>query len=86
MDQIKKLWSLKGPLIAERNKIIDPIWKRWFPYYRKKLKEIDARLNDIDLQIDAFKKAKKSFKPSLKMPAEIIKALEEVKNLLCPKK
>ena len=50
MDKlIELLWKLKDPLIHERNKILDNIFKYYNPFYRRKLKKIDEGLEKINI-------------------------------------
>lgn len=49
--EIKLLYLQESAWIIERNKILKGHFKKYLPYYRKKLKEIDEKLNQIHRQI-----------------------------------
>jgi hypothetical protein len=53
--EINHLMDMRAPLIAKRNSIIDCplVYFNPFSRKRKRLKEIDARLDQIDIQIHA---------------------------------
>src|SRR4029078_12985886 len=48
-DEIEKIMKEREPLIEDRNTILDNPIKCLFPFYRKKLHEIDAKLDALDL-------------------------------------
>ncbi|PWY54323.1 hypothetical protein DGG96_17435 [Legionella qingyii] len=50
-SKIERLFSLKTPLIQERSKILQNPIKLFLPSYKKKLKELDAELDRIELEI-----------------------------------
>lgn len=56
-EQIEKLFEMREPLIKERNRILDNVFKYFHPIYQSKLKNIDAKIDEIDLQIYSFQKA-----------------------------
>lgn len=54
IQNIENLIDTKKLLISKRNTILDNLFKYYNPYYRRKLKEIDAKLDELDLQLYIF--------------------------------
>lgn len=50
-QKIENILYSKEPLIKERNAILSNPFKYYNPFYRNKLKTIDARLDELDLQL-----------------------------------
>lgn len=49
--EIERLIQLQEPYIIERNKILDNPLKYYLPYYRRKLCNIDSKLDELELKI-----------------------------------
>lgn len=49
---IDHLMEARQPYIGQRNQILDSPLKYFNPFYRKQLKVIDAKLDDLDIQIN----------------------------------
>ncbi len=50
-QRIENIIYLKTPLMKQRNNILDNPFKYYNPYYRSKLKAIDAKIDALDLQL-----------------------------------
>jgi len=51
LQQIENVLYAREPLLRERNSILDSIFKYYNPFYRKKLKKINAELDELELKI-----------------------------------
>lgn len=68
------LMKLKESYIFARNEIIDSFFKYFIPKYRRRLREIDLRLDELDLQIYMFERENSVKETELR---EIIHLAEE---------
>ena len=50
-QQIENIICSREPLIRERNSILNSFFKYYIPFYRNSLKNIDARLDELDLEL-----------------------------------
>ena len=79
-QQANNILCSKEPLINERNAILSNPFKYYNPYYRKKLKKIDAKLDYLDLQLYILESGIKQIESDLDRAIE--SAQEKLKNAL----
>lgn len=79
-QQIENILYSKEPLIKERNTILNNFFKYYNPFYRKKLKKIDARLDELDLQLYSLESEASHIRSEL--DREIKSAQERFKKIL----
>lgn len=48
-QQINELLKIKDIYIQQRNRIVDSLFKRFIPFYRHKLQNIDSEIDKLDL-------------------------------------
>ena len=51
LDNKEYLFQKMQPYIDQRNEILKSMFKRYLPIYKNKLKKIDVRLNNFELQL-----------------------------------
>jgi len=79
-QQIENILYSKEPLTRERNSILDNPFKYYNPFYRKKLKKIDARLDELDLQLYVLESEAKKIESDLDRAIE--SAQEKLRNIV----
>jgi uncharacterized protein (DUF3084 family) len=79
-QQIENILYARKPLIKERNSILDSFFKYYNPFYWKKLKKIDARLDELDLQLYVLESEVKQIESDIDKAIE--SAQERLKNIL----
>lgn len=50
-NQLDQLFKEREPYIARRNMILDSFYKSYLPKYKRELRSIDAKLDQIELEI-----------------------------------
>lgn len=50
-EEVDRLLALRNPLVDAHNSILNNIFKYYNPFYRRKLKKIEAKLDELDRKI-----------------------------------
>ncbi|WP_115712809.1 hypothetical protein [Legionella sainthelensi] len=77
VDRLDTLYQEKENLFTLRNEIIDNIFKRYFPYYKKRLQQLKIQLKEVDKEIYELEKEQR-----LKT-SDIENMLEEAQKSVC---